>query len=342
MSEFMIRSIDIRNLSDQELEVSHALRVALAAERVPDDPAPKFEDTVAQTRSIPAFVDVWAWTVEDSDGACVGSADLGVMRTEENQHLGQFGISLLPVARQKGLGKRLLGKIVDQAAAENRSLLFSNTTSTVPAGEAFLARIGAEVGLESHVNQLKVAEIPVGLLEQWTADTAEGFTLGLWDGGYPEENIEEIIALFDLMNHAPRGNLQMEDFKLTRQQLRQQEEARAARGVLRWSLYVREDATGRIAGFTELFWNPFKPTFTSQGLTAVWPEYRGKRLGRWLKAAMLQKLREDRPDVTIVRTENADVNAAMLKINTELGFRPYLAEKVWQVPVEKARAYLTE
>ena len=78
----------------------------------------------------------------------------------------------------------------------------------------------------------------------------------------------------------------------------------------------------------------------NQGITAVWPEYRGKRLGRWIKAKMLQKLLAERPAVTIVRTENADVNAAMLKINTELGFRPYMAEKVWQVPSETAKAYL--
>lgn len=341
MSEFTIRPINVRALSEADLQRSHGLRVALAAERVPDDPLPTYEDTVAQNQSIPAFVDVWVWLIEDASGACVGSADIGVMRAEENQHLGQFHISLLPSVRRRGLGKLLLREIVARAEAENRTMLFTDTTSTVPSGAAFLERLGATVGLESHVNQLKLTTLPDGLLDEWTTETAEGFTLGLWDGAYPEESIDEIVALFDLMNQVPRGDLQMDDFKLTREQLRQQEEARAARGTQRWSYYVREEATGKIAGFTELFWNPHKPTFAQQGITAVWPEYRGKRLGRWLKAAMLQKLLTDRPGVTIVRTENADINAAMLKINVALGFRPYIAEKVWQVPTETVKTYLS-
>ena len=340
MSELIIRPVDIRNLSESDLEKVHTLRVAQVQERLPDDPTPKFEDTVAQNRSIPTFVDVWVWLVEDADGRPVGSADIGVMRTDENQHLAQFHISLLPDVRRQGLGKQLLAQVVAVAEAENRTLLMTDTMSSVPAGEAFLERLGAEVGLESHVNQLKLAEIPAGLLDEWTTDTADGFTLGLWEGAYPEESIDEVLALFELFNQVPRGDLQVDDFKLTREQLRQQEESRAARGVERTSLYVRDNATGKIAGFTELLWNPHKPTFASQGITAVWPEYRGKRLGRWIKAANLKKLLEDRPEVTIVRTENADVNAAMLKINVELGFRPYRAEKVWQMPTEKAKAYL--
>lgn len=311
----------------------------MSAERTPDDPAPKWEQTEAQLRTIPPYVDVWVWFVEQ-DGKVLGSADVGVMRADENQHLAQFSIELLPEVRQQGIGKKLLSEIVAVAQSENRTLLMTGTASTVPSGTAFLERVGAKVGLESHVNQLKLSELPVGRLEEWTADLAEGFTPCLWEGAYPEESIDEILQLFDIFNTVPRGELQVEDFKLTLEQLRHQEESRAKRGVERWSLHLRDNETGKIAGLTELFWNPHKPTFAHQGITAVWPQYRGKRLGRWLKAELLKKLIAERPEVTIVRTENADSNDAMLKINTELGFKPYLAELVWQVPTETVRGYL--
>ncbi|WP_395094074.1 GNAT family N-acetyltransferase [Armatimonas sp.] len=206
MSEITIRPIDIRNISDDDARASHVLRVALAAERVPDDPVPKWEDTLGQLRSIPPFVDVWVWAVE-RDGETLGTADLGVMRTDENQHLAQFDIKLLPEARQQGIGKRLLKEIIAVADQEKRTLLMTSTSSTVPSGEAFLTRIGASVGLESHVNQLKLSEISHGLLDTWTSELAEGFTPGLWEGPYPEESIEEILQLFEIFNTVPRGEL---------------------------------------------------------------------------------------------------------------------------------------
>jgi GNAT superfamily N-acetyltransferase len=75
-------------------------------------------------------------------------------------------------------------------------------------------------------------------------------------------------------------------------------------------------------------------------MTGVFPQYRNKGLGRWLKAAMLDKVIKERPQVKYVRTGNADSNAAMLKINTELGFKPYMATALWQVEMEKVIGYL--
>jgi len=75
-------------------------------------------------------------------------------------------------------------------------------------------------------------------------------------------------------------------------------------------------------------------------MTGVFPEYRNKGLGRWLKAAMLEKVLKERPEVKYVRTGNADVNAAMLKINTELGFQPYMADALWQVEIDRVLTYL--
>lgn len=36
------------------------------------------------------------------------------------------------------------------------------------------------------------------------------------------------------------------------------------------------------------------------------------------------------PHATEIRTQNADSNGLMLKINTDLGFRPFMASTVWQ------------
>ena len=204
-------------------------------------------------------------------------------------------------------------------------------------------RLGAQKGLEAHVNQLRIADLDGGLIERWLAQgQARGaeFELGLWDGPYPEEQLAAVAELVELTNQQPLGDLEIEDMHMTPEQLRQAEQMSFARGNQRWTFYIVEKASGRFAGYTETVWNPNRPEILRQDMTGVFPEYRGRGLGRWLKAAMLDKVLKERPSVKYVRTGNADSNAAMLKINREMGFQPYTAGALWQIEIERVLEYL--
>ena len=48
----------------------------------------------------------------------------------------------------------------------------------------------------------------------------------------------------------------------------------------------------------------------------------------------------DRPQVTQVRTYNAEINAPMLSINREMGFKHVLMAYDWQVDVDRVFEYL--
>jgi mycothiol synthase len=106
-------------------------------------------------------------------------------------------------------------------------------------------------------------------------------------------------------------------------------------------MYVRYRQTGTIVGYTEVFWNARQPETLQEGDTGVLPAHRHHGLGRWLKkAAMLEKVLRERPQVQRVRTGNANSNAAMLSINRELGFKPYKSWTTWQVALDDVLAYL--
>lgn len=205
--------------------------------------------------------------------------------------------------------------------------------------------MGASKGLENHINQLVLADLDHDLIRTWRERArifAEGFELGMWQGPIPERHLQAFVELFEVMNTAPRDSLQIEDFRATPVLIRQMEQSMFALGVQRWIMFVREIATGKLAGFTEVTWNPNSPRILSQNGTGILREYRNKGLARWLKAAMLEKVLRERPEVKFVRTSNADTNAAKLKINNELRFQPYASRCMWQVGVDKATEYLGE
>jgi len=145
-----------------------------------------------------------------------------------------------------------------------------------------------------------------------------------------------------VMNTQPFGTLAIERQRFTPDLLRKFEESLIARGAQRLTTYVRERATGRFAGFTEVYWRPRQGEQLQQGNTGVFPEFRERGLGRWLKAAMLERALGEHPEVRFVRTSNADSNAAMLRLNQALGFKPYLSRTMWQVERAKLEKYLSE
>lgn len=339
-----IRLFDLAAARDSDYAALNTFENRMRAERLPDDPPIPLAEAVQRWQHIPAFVDVIQWVIWHPDGSgIIAAAEIEVARLDTNRHLAEFFIAVLPDFRRQGLARALLAQVAAVAQQEERRLLLTFTTERVPAGTAFLERMGAKQGLVAHTNQLALAELDRDLLRRWQAQaahTATDFELGLWTGAYPEAQIEAIVHLHEVMNTEPRDQLDLEDFHWTADHIRQWETSLRAQGTERWTMVAAERATGALAGFTEVFWNANRPHLLGQGDTGVFPAYRNRGLGRWLKATMLEKVLAERPQVRLVRTHNADSNAAMLKINREMGFKPYLAEAIWQVETQQVAAYL--
>lgn len=339
-----IKPIDIKHASAEEYRAANVFNNRMQAERLPDDPPIPLDEQIREYQNIPAFVDVNAWVAWNTrDSSVVGVGVVVFMLTETNQHISELDIQVLPEYRRQGIARLLLALTTESAQSKNRRLFIANTHERIPAGEAFMRRLGAKRGMETHTNQLAISELNRNLVHEWQTRAKEcalGFELGLWEGTYPEEEIEEIAQLFRVMNTSPHDDLDIEDFSYSAEQMRERVRSNLARGRELWTMYVRERKTNKLVGFTEIFLNPNRPQILEQAGTGVLSEYRNHGLGRWLKAAMLDKILRERPQAKFIRTGNADSNAPMLKINHELGFKPYISQCVWQVEVEKARAYV--
>jgi len=55
---------------------------------------------------------------------------------------------------------------------------------------------------------------------------------------------------------------------------------------------------------------------------------------------MLDRMLKIHPEIKFVRTQNADTNAVMLRINNELGFKPYMSSILWQMEIDQVLDYL--
>lgn len=340
---YQIESIDIRNLTDEQIREITDFGNVMKAESLPDDPPGKFEVVQASVRNIPSFAAIFAFWARADDGSLAASAEASYWGKDDNLHLLFSEISVHPAHRRRGLGKELLGKLVEVADAENRPWLMGATSDRVQAGAEFCKRVGLEAGQQTHINRLVLGDVDMDMVARWVDEgkaNATDFDLEFIDGSYPDADIEAIIEIFKVMNTAPRDDLNMEDWTTTVEKEREGEKAAIARGSQRKSVFARHRASGELAGFSELTYQPKMPLTAYQMGTAVHPKFRGAGLGKWMKAVMIQRVREEWPEAVDIRTQNADSNDAMLAINNELGFKPYMAQTFWQGPVEKIKEFL--
>ncbi len=155
-----------------------------------------------------------------------------------------------------------------------------------------------------------------------------------------ERQAKDVVAAIRAINTMPREDLQMEDWKITPETVREWERMGRARGQEHRMALVVEESTGASAAFTELFFDPRVPSILHQGGTAMIQKHRGKGIGKWVKARMAQRVLDDLPDARYIRTDNAGTNAAMLAINVAMGFRPVWESVIWQIPLEDARRFV--
>ena len=336
---YRISKLDTTNISDEVLLPYLSFVNQWRAETSPDDPprtAEYFRKGFAALQGLSDWKED-RWLARQGNEV-VGEA-WGGFSLVDNLHLLEAGVYVLPEHRRQGLGGRLLLPLTELAEAEERRLSTFYTTSKVPAGLPFVAALGARRGIDEHTNQLELAQVDRELLRAWQTGVPAEFDIGCWEDTVPEENVEAACKLIEQMNSEPRGDVEVEDWTLTPERLREQEAYNATTGIKSWMMYVRHRASGEFAGYTETGWQADVPTVVEQWGTTVKPEYRGRGLGRWLKAAMLEKVLNERPEAEFVRTGNADINAPMLAINRALGFKPYKAFTLWQADVAALKTY---
>jgi mycothiol synthase len=309
---------------------------AFRAEVQPENPLIPFEEWLQRWRNPPKHAVSVDIVLEDARVvAGTANADWGSDDTDNPDTCWGYLI-IAPDFRGRGLGVVLLRRLLEEIVGLGRTKCFVETYASIPAGEIFAERLGAKRGLEQNTNRLLLSELNREYLNRSLERAPTNlFELGVFDGVYPDDQLEALCGLFKVMNAAPHGELEVNDEKITPEQLRRTLEHERTVGIKRCLIFARDRASGRYAGFTEVEWMLRRPQVMVQNGTAVHADFRGHGLGAWLKAAMIKRILRDHPEADQVRTSNAESNAPMVKINDALGFKLFLRRVVWQVDVQE-------
>ena len=335
----MIRRVGFRSGTDDELRMLHEVEAPVEAERRPGRTPQPLESYIAFARKLPSQFHDHTWVAQDVDGTPAASAACW-WNAAGDARVMECDVSVRRDRRRQGLGSRLLQTICETTLEAGRTILVWSTFDSVPAGEAFARRVGGRVARVNRTSDLRLAAVDRSMLERWIAEAAGrrlGYTLDVVDGPYPEALRGDAARFHHIMQTAPRDDLDVGDVHLSEDDVTELDAALVEAGRQRWTILVRDPA-GRCVGGTEVTFEPWEPSTAFQQNTGIDPEHRGLGLAKWCKAAMLERIRRERPAVERVRTGNAFSNAPMLAINDALGFEVTSTITEWQADAAGVRA----
>ena len=233
----------------------------------------------------------------------------------------------------------VLTELLKRAAADGRTSVIAWGNHT-PNAHRFWTQVGAELRYTEQESRLDMAAVDPDLMDRWVAAGPADLELVHWARHCPEEWIDALVATANAMNDAPTDDLDIADTIVDSAMVKAEIEARATLG-LEYRGVLAVTADGEAAGTTEVFVNRHRPAASWQWSTVVLPAHRGRRIGRWVKAAMWQRLRATEGDVAWLQTGNAASNAHMLAINNEMGFEPTHLMGCWQADLDVLEKGLT-
>lgn len=264
-------------------------------------------------------------------GRVIGVLELSLPRWD-NTHLGWVEVSVDPLARRQGVGRRLFEAGVERTRDAGRRLVVAESWEE-SAGMAFAKALGLERASQEVQRRQDLTTLDWERLshEESTAQPlAAGYELVQMPGSTPDDLLADVVRMTAAINDAPTDDLDVEDEVFSPERIRAFEAAQTAAAQRLYRLVAREQSTGVLAGHTMVGVDAERPWLAGQWDTSVLREHRGHRLGLALKISMLRWLGEAEPQLRILDTWNAASNAHMIDVNEVLGYQVVATAIAWQ------------
>ena len=341
------QKFDVLSLSESEWKTIHQYRRQVHLQDTPEEPIvddKTFEEQMKGQIQI-MQAEFYAYGIYD-DQKFVGLFFFGFFKESSpsyktNEKIAIFQIEMLQEYRRRGIGTEAIGMMIEPCEKNNKSIFITN--SQIPETIKFFDAIGAKIAQRHEENKLTFSELDWGMIDQWIKEAEQlnpKTRLETIIGPIPDKYIDEFLKSYDeTAKLQPKDDLEMGDFTITKEEFRKMEQSDKIGGIVPLTIFTIEE-NGEVSGLTQLRRVPGKEKLLSQNLTGVPIKYRGRKLGKWVKAAMVKMVKEKYPDAEGIVTGNAESNAAMLHINRSLGFKKYKENVMAQVTLDQLKLYI--
>ncbi|MCA2213763.1 GNAT family N-acetyltransferase [Jidongwangia harbinensis] len=233
--------------------------------------------------------------------------------------IGVLEVLVHPDLRRRGLGRELVAVAARRAYLEGFSSIGVEAIGGTPA-IGFYESMGFEQEYLETRSVLRLSTVDWLALGEMARGIAPGYRVEYHPGGPPDQMLEA-YAQAKLEAPDDENDLDLAPRSSDPQRLRDSLNTLHKRGLKPYIVLAVHEATGVVAGLTEVVVPAQHPQRADQYDTIVVRDHRGYGIDRAIKARMLFELRSAEPGLLEVQTWNAHHNESMLKVNAELGFQ---------------------
>jgi GNAT superfamily N-acetyltransferase len=314
-----VREWDPRAASPEEIQsLVETVNAALAVD-LPDDPPwqdVQVREYLAETMPGERRIN---WVAEDdrlAEGDSSIFAHVGLLLLGD---IGVLEVLVHPRLRRRGLGRELVAVAARRAYLEGFSSIGVEAIGGTPA-IPFYESLGFEREYVETRSVLSLSKVDWTALGEMGRGIGNGYRIEYHPGG-PPENLLEPYSQAKLEAQHDEGDLDLAPRSSDPQRLRDSLNTLHKRGLKPYIVLAIHEASGVVAGLTEVVVPAQHPERADQYDTIVVRDHRGYGIDRAIKARMLFELRTAEPELREVQTWNAQHNESMLKVNAELGFQ---------------------
>jgi mycothiol synthase len=301
---------------ESDLAEHFAVTLAISRLQFPEQPAPTFDFYKAFLHTaMTAWGPRLHWCARDG-GRIVGTATVDLLEPE-SPDTAIIQVLILPEMRRRGIGTALLQETLATCRTEGRETIVASSMKSGGDREAWTRSLGFTKVAEWVRQSLSIADADPAL---WQVQEPDGYRAMLWTGAAPEEVVAGFARARTAIHDAPFGESSLPVPEWTVERVRRHEADAQIRGGELHTAVAIHDATGTIAGLTQLEIQDGLLNTAFQQDTSVLPEYRGHGLGRFVKATMVRRLTVERPQITHVLTKTDANNTHMIRVNHQLGY----------------------